>query len=140
MPGLIPMFSMANVARRIEDFGDSRIQKGIETLAYIGENFVDNARSTDTYKDRTSNLRGSIGYVILLDGDIQMEDLKGAQESQAAAQQLIQELREKYDEGLVLIGFAGMQYAAAVEALGFDVITGSIPTAMKLKEEIMEML
>lgn len=134
------MFSMANVARRIEDFGDSRIQKGIETLAYIGENFVDNARSTDTYKDRTSNLRGSIGYVILLDGDIQMEDLKGAQESQAAAQQLIQELREKYDEGLVLIGFAGMQYAAAVEALGFDVITGSIPTAMKLKEEIMEML
>jgi len=140
MPGLIPMFTMANVARRITDFKDKRIQDGIMTLANVGEDFVDRARSTQTYTDRTSNLRGSIGYAILLDGEVQMENLEGATEGQEAAKGLIQELAEKFDDGLVLVGFAGMSYAAAVEALGYDVITGSVPGAEKLLGELKKEL
>jgi len=37
------------------------------------------------------------------------------------------QIKSKY-KGLVLIGIAGMEYAAAVEAKGYDVITGSAPT------------
>jgi len=138
MPGLMPMFSMANVAKHIDRFKDSRIREGILTLAYIGEDFVDNARSTQTYIDRTRNLRGSIGYAILLNGEIQQKNLEGKSEGQAAAKELISELAQTYNDGLVLVGFAGMSYAAAVEALGLDVITGSVPAAAKLKTELME--
>ena len=145
MPGLMPMFSMANVAKHIDRFKDSRIQAGIWTLANIGEEFVDKAREhtygppfSKTYEDDTSNLRGSIGYAILFNGEIQQEDLEGKLEGQTAAKELISELAQTYDDGLVLVGFAGMSYAAAVETLGFDVITGSVPAAAKLKTELME--
>src|SRR3954465_475262 len=37
-------------------------------LQRIGEQFVNNARSTNTYTDRTGNLRSSVGYIILLNG------------------------------------------------------------------------
>lgn len=138
MPGLMPMFTLANVTRRITEFKDSRIQQGILTLAYLGEDFVNRARSTDTYKDRTRNLRGSIGYAILLDGDVQDKNLEDASPGKMAADDLIKELSEKFDEGLILIGFAGMEYAAAVEAKGYDVITGSVPGISELKKEIVE--
>ena len=37
---------------------------------YIGETVLNRARSTNSYKDRTGNLRSSIGYVITVDGRI----------------------------------------------------------------------
>ena len=62
---LIPMFSIADIAKRIDEFAEAKVQKSIETLHYVGEEFVNRARSIRTYKDRTGNLRSSIGYVVL---------------------------------------------------------------------------
>ena len=39
-----------------------------------------------------------------------------------------------YPKGMVLIGVAGMGYAAAVESRGYDVITGSAPNSNDIKD------
>ncbi|MEO6610744.1 MAG: hypothetical protein ABIT05_01385 [Chitinophagaceae bacterium] len=96
-------------------------------LQRIGETFVTQARDTDTYKDRTGNLRSSIGYVILYNGEQMFESFKstGGPQGVEKARQVVEEVKQNFPSGYVLIGVAGMNYAAAVEAKGFDVITSS---------------
>jgi len=131
MPGLSPMFNLDAVMRKAEKFANDRTQDQIFKLAYIGEEFVNDARLNGTYKNHTKNLRSSIGYVILLNGEVEKKNLKGNAEGKLAASKVIEEF--KGTPGLVLIGFAGMEYAAAVESKKYDVITSSIPTAAALK-------
>lgn len=114
-------------------------QAYFERLQYIGEAFVKNARENGNYKDRTGNLRNSIGYVILKDGKQvvsnfykhvrgkvkRVSDSDGEQMGIAKAEVLTKEFAEKIPKGYVLICVAGMNYAAAVEANGFDVISSS---------------
>jgi len=45
-----------------------------------------------------------------------------------------------YGQGIVLIGYAGMDYAGYVESLGYDVITGPASEAMKLLQQIISEL
>ena len=45
-------------------------QQTIYNLSYVGERCLNEARSTNSYKDQTGNLRSSIGYVIVKDGTI----------------------------------------------------------------------
>lgn len=42
----------------------------LRTFMYIGEACLNKARSTDSYKDQTGNLRSSIGYIITADGRV----------------------------------------------------------------------
>jgi hypothetical protein len=96
-------------------------------LHRIGESFVTEARNTETYKDRTGNLRSSIGYIILHNGEQLFESFKstGGKDGVSKAREVVDEIKQKFPSGFVLIGVAGMDYAAAVEAKGYDVITSS---------------
>jgi hypothetical protein len=103
----------------------------ISRLQFVGEQFVENARNTDTYKDRTGNLRSSIGYVVYRDGQAVSADFPGTTgEGVAKAKALADEVAANHPQGFVLIGVAGMQYAASVESKGYDVITGSSDIAV----------
>jgi hypothetical protein len=117
----------------IRDFIRSKVQVIenilLDRLKQCGEQFVADARSTSTYTDRTRNLRGSIGYVILKDGTEIFGNFEGVSTGQATAQKFIRSVKGDYPRGFVLIVVAGMNYAAAVESKGFDVITGSSQTA-----------
>ncbi len=124
---LIPEFSQGDIDRRIDRFKVNIEQRIIWTLAMAGEKFVNDARSTQTYQDQTGNLRSSIGYIIARDGNIIQENIKGKAEGTAQARKIANEVLRENKKGFILIGFAGMEYAAAVEAKGYDVITGSIP-------------
>lgn len=124
---LIPEFSQGDIDRRIDRFKVNIEQRIIWTLAMAGEKFVNDARSTQTYQDQTGNLRSSIGYIIARDGNIIQENIKGKAEGVAQARKIANEVLRENKKGFILIGFAGMEYAAAVEAKGYDVITGSIP-------------
>ncbi|GAH74567.1 unnamed protein product, partial [marine sediment metagenome] len=111
----------------------------IWTLAMVGENFVNDARNIKTYKDQTGNLRSSIGYIIARDGNIIQENIEGKAEGRAQAKEIANEVLRENNKGFVLIVVAGMEYAAAVESKGYDVITGSVPAAkallkLKIKE------
>jgi len=136
---LIPGFSQGNIDRRIDRFTVSIEQRIIWTLAMIGEKFVNDARSTQTYHDQTGNLRSSIGYIIARDGNIIQENIEGKAEGRAQAKKIANEVLRENSKGFVLIGVAGMEYAAAVESKGYDVITGSVPAAKALlKSKIKE--
>jgi len=129
---LIPDFSQDDVDGRIDNFVLSKEQKIIWTLGMVGEQFVNDARNIRTYRDRTGNLRSSIGYIIAQDGKIIRENIEGDSEGTAHARQVVEEVLRENQKGLVLIGVAGMEYAVAVESKGYDVITGSIPAAKAL--------
>jgi hypothetical protein len=125
----------------------------INRLIRVGENFVKNARTVNTYKDQTGNLRSSIGYIILKDGSQLAENFKtsslnpdgskarkkkgGGGEGVERAKEAAAEVAASYPTGYVLICVAGMEYAAAVEAKGYDVITGS---SLIAKEELKKSL
>lgn len=137
---LIPDFSEDDVIDgRINKFVITQEQKIIWTLGMVGEQFVNDARMIRTYRDQTGNLRSSIGYIIAKDGKIIQENVTGTPEGQAHAKQTAEEVLRENQKGLVLIGIAGMEYAAAVESKGYDVISGSIPAAKALlKAKIAE--
>lgn len=97
----------------------------IRIMKYCGEQFVSDARNAlhispsefpkGDYTDRTANLRNSIGYFVLRDSDV----VETA--SNSDAQSVLSSIPPK--RGYRLIGVAGMNYASALEARGYNVIT-----------------
>lgn len=119
-----------------------RIHRAMLTmLQYIGEECVAIAREQGTYNDRTGNLRNSIGYVLMRNGDIINQNFeervaskvvdaangKGILEGQALAQ----ELAKRFSNGYALIVVAGMHYAYYVETRGYDVLDSAERNAMQ---------
>jgi hypothetical protein len=139
--GLIPIFTPSYVQNILKDFVTKQVDKEEAVLLRIGEEFVNNARQNGEYTDRTGNLRSSIGYILLRDGVIINQNIVGkTTEGRRIAAQLANEFKNMYNTGLVLVGFAGMEYAAAVESKGYDVISGSAPTKEQLLKAFKKFL
>ena len=131
---------MGAVRQSLDQFIGQIEQKTIEALQYAGEEFVNNARMNGNYRDDTGNLRSSIGYVILKDGreifsSFPGDMATGAKTARRESTRVIMDDVAQTDyKGYVLVGIAGMHYAAAVESRGYDVITGSAPGEADLKD------
>lgn len=133
--GLTPIFTEADIRSWTEAFQEKAEEKIMTLLKAAGEEFVKYARELHTYEDHTGNLRSSVGYIVIKDGEKVIEDFvesdKGTVKTigLGKAKQLAENIALTYTEGFILIGVAGMQYAAAVEAKGYDVITGGCDEA-----------
>jgi len=116
---------LGNVKITTKKFVGDVEEKMIMVMQYTGEQFVKDARqmkkSEGGFGDVTGNLRSSIGYFILKDGQIIKSNLKGKASGKSAAQQFVETLPKKM--GLQLIGIAGMNYASTVESKGKNVIS-----------------
>lgn len=133
--GIRPLWTPAQIHQLFARIPDRAQVATRILLARAGEEFVTMARSIQTYKDRTGNLRSSTGYAILQDGvavqaivtdaNVGEQDKRDGRTGVETSHRLIRELSTTYPKGLVLILMAGMSYAAAVEARGYDVITHS---------------
>lgn len=104
----------------------------IKRFTMTGEDCVKIARESGNYRDWSGNLRSSIGFVVLKDGqpvaEGQPEQFSGpkgnGEQGPAAAKALLTHLQAKFPTGIVLIVCAGMNYAAFVENLSHkDVLT-----------------
>lgn len=99
--------------------------KMIMVMKYTGEQFVKDARemkrSSGGFGDVTGNLRSSIGYFILKDGQIIHSNLRGKASGKSAASKFVDSLPKQ--SGLHLVGVAGMEYASMVESKGRNVIS-----------------
>lgn len=128
--GLIPKFRPNLFAKDLAKFAKDQENKFIETLQFIGENFVNEARSKRTYMDQTGNLRASIGYAVVKNGKVRnFNAQKAATEGKIEAAEFVTaKVAEQPQKGIYLIVFAGMEYALYVEAKGYDVLTGSKPS------------
>ena len=135
----------------IERYVDEQVsrlrQVLLRNLAYIGEQCLNAARQTDSYKDQTGNLRSSIGYVIVENGriikasnfapsDKGTDKSKGQKEGKAYAKKLA----ALFPSGITLLIVAGMNYAAYVSAKGYDVLDSSELKADLLTENMLKQL
>lgn len=134
MAGLKPMFNLGAIKNYMQDQIDQIVDKSIQALKYKGELFLTRARQSGNYSDRTGNLRASIGYIILQDGKVVDQSFQGKEEGVQKGLAFANEVALDYPKGMVLIGVAGMGYAAAVESRGYDVITGSAPNSNDIKD------
>src|SRR6476660_8924121 len=106
---LVPRFNRAKIESYIRGRVGVIEQVLINRLQFVGEKFIVNARSNDTYKDRTGNLRSSIGYIIVKDGD-QIEEKFPGDKSEGVkhGRAIAEDAKSNFPTGLVLICVAGM--------------------------------
>jgi hypothetical protein len=128
--GLYPKFTREKIIRGLTMKLNNLMEALIMQAEYIGETFVTLARDNGAYTDRTGNLRNSIGYLIMLDGKVvrdnfQRASQKAGEDGVKTGRAVAERVAKQFPKGIVLICVAGMNYAAAVESKGFDVITSS---------------
>ena len=124
------MWSDKEVERWFDYYVDRAEERIYKLLQRAGEEFVKIARKKGNYQDHTGNLRSSIGYAIINDGNILNENYEQSTEGtdkqtgMREAKRLISELASVYSDGWVLVGVAAMPYAVYVEAIeNLDVIS-----------------
>ena len=94
----------------------------IAILERRGEEFVAECRSQNTWSDDTGNLRSSIAYFIYKGSTLISSNNAGSSQGVQAALNAANTVKRK-DGTYYLIGVAGMNYAAAVESKGYNVIS-----------------
>lgn len=128
---MTPQFNRGTIASQLKIVAQRHDAAIIRQLNRIGLQFVINARTLKGYIDQSGNLTSSIGYAVVKDGRVLQDDFQPAgigtdqETGVAAAKKLVGEVKSQFPSGFVLIVVAGMDYAAAVEAMGKDVLTNS---------------
>lgn len=91
----------------------------IDRLCYIGSLCINEAREHGDYNNPTGNLRSSIGYVVVVDGQVYekaiVEMTKNGTEGRKEADAFLSRLASEHKTGICLIVVAGMNYASYVE-------------------------
>lgn len=131
--GITPQFGKGAVYNEVMLFQKRLEQATIFTLQYLGESLAKYAKDNHTYTDQTGNLTNSIAYAVVKDKEIVYYDAttqpgEGAEEALKLAMKIASSLPNKFS----LIIVAGMNYAAYVEAKGYNVI---LPAELKAKKE-----
>lgn len=116
----------------------------VYNLCAVGEQVLNAARLTNSYKDQTGNLRSSIGYVVAVDGEIvqmsSFDTVKEGREGSRGGKEYAMQLVRDFPHGIVLIVVAGMNYASYVSAKGYDVLDSSELLAGKLVPQMLQQL
>lgn len=148
--GFSAVFGKGEIHSTFADYA-LRVHRAIETvMRFIGEECVKIAREQGTYNDITGNLRNSIGYVLVRNGDIickNFEERVASKVVDAAngkgilqGQALAEELAKRFTKGYALIVVAGMHYAHYVESLNKDVLDSAERYAQQRVPKLMQML
>ena len=143
------------IEREVNEAIERTMRAVIMNLKVIGEKCVNAARQLPSlsradkaaarphqpnYIDDTSNLRSSICYVLVVDGQIISESdfavVGNGQQGSQAGKSFAESLAANYPTGFALIVVAGMHYAEYVAAKGYDVLD----TAELLAEQLVQQL
>lgn len=116
----------------------------VQTLAYVAESALKEARENHGYVDRTGNLTSSIGYCIMDEGVVLYESSfqqvvngsKGAEDGKKFMDELIKD----HSEGIVLVLVAGMNYSVCVEALGYNVLDSAEQLSLEIMKRFYKLL
>lgn len=83
------------------------------------------SKATGGFDDQTGNLRASMGYVIFYNGQQVDINFEGVSAGKNVGGGFAKKVAADYPKGWAIVIVAGMEYASFVEALNYDVITGS---------------
>lgn len=116
----------------------------IYNLCAIGEKVRNEALERGSYTDQSKNLRSSVGYVIVVDGQLykvgEFGKPDGNNEGKEIGESYAKSLINKFPKGIVLIVVAGMEYAGYVSAKGYNVLDSSELLAEQLVPELLKQL
>lgn len=138
-------FDLGDIYAKVDKQTDANIDMLIDRMLYIGEQCVNTARESGSYNNITGNLRSSIGYVVLHDGEVvsygKTEAYSGEKgngaEGVSSAKTFLDELVLGDHTGITLIVVAGMKYAIYVEAIhNKDVLTSAKLVAENLLKQL----
>lgn len=102
-------------------------------LQSLGEALVKYARDSHNYTDRTGNLTNSIGYVVVHKSQIVYSGISTNMPlAQKGALDTAMAMANRLKDEWALIIVAGMNYAAYVEAKGYNVI---LPAELRAKSD-----
>lgn len=140
-------FTRNDVRLYLESFCESVVKRQIRYLQYLGEMCLTEARNNKGYMMQTGALTSSTGYQVFVDGvaiHSQFDAVSGA-ESEAAARgvktgQTLAEQIGKDTKGVALVVVAGMNYAAYVEARGYNVLSSAEHLAERELPRMLEKL
>ena len=131
--GITPQFGKGYIAAQVAAFRE-RVEKAtLFQLQYLGEQLVAYAREQHNYTDRTGNLTNSIAYAVVKEGKIVSyggENQPG--EGADTALKVATDYAASVPNTFSLIVVAGMNYAAYVEAKGYNVI---LPAELKCRTD-----
>lgn len=142
-----PNFTKDDVRKRFDAFLNDIEKKQIARLQRLGEMCLVEARTNKGYMMQTGALLSSTGYEVFVDGvaiHSQFDAASGA-ESNAAEMgiksgQSIAETIGKGTKGIALVVVAGMNYAAYVEAKGYNVLSSAEHLAKRELPRMLEKL
>lgn len=145
--GIKANFTKDDLRKRFDTFLDEVEKKQIARLQRLGEMCLIEARSNKGYMMQTGALLSSTGYEVFVDGvaiHSQFDAASGA-ESEAATNgvktgQSIAEKIGKETKGVALVVVAGMNYAAYVEARGYNVLSSAEHLAERELPRMLEKL
>lgn len=142
----VTTFGFEEAKRMAQESGGIPDDEMLLRLSYIGEELCNHARtitpghSTGGYDDQTGNLRSSIGYRILKDGQRKQDGgfkSVGGDEGESNANDALNEFSSQCNaNGWTLLIVAGMNYAEYVQAKGYNVLH---LTAIELQDKIEEL-
>jgi hypothetical protein len=129
-----PTFQNGTVAAKVQEFQKRLESATVFLLQYMGEELTRYAREQHNYTDQTGNLTNSIGYAVVRNGKIvnyggEIKSGDGAAEGLKMAQKMAANASSSFS----LLIVAGMNYAAYVEAKGYNVI---LPAELKAKADL----
>lgn len=142
-----PNFTKDDVRKRFDAFLNEIEKEQIARLQRLGEMCLVEARTNKGYMMQTGALLSSTGYEVFVDGvaiHSQFDAASGA-ESNAAEMgiksgQSIAETIGKGTKGIALVVVAGMNYAAYVEAKGYNVLSSAEHLAERELPRMLEKL
>ena len=144
--GMTPLFDQQSLGRWFEHYENRAEERILKLLQSAGEKFIEVARKRASFDDHTGNLRSSIGYVIAKDGEVLTENFtesdKGTDKTTGKykGRRLAEEVSLSHTGGYVLVGVAGMEYAAAVEAKGYEVVSGANTQCEKYLRDSLKLI
>lgn len=142
-----PNFTKDDVRKRFDAFLNEIEKKQIARLQRLGEMCLVEARTNKGYMMRTGALLSSTGYEVFVDGvaiHSQFDAASGAESNAAEtgikSGQSIAETIGKGTKGIALVVVAGMNYAAYVEAKGYNVLSSAEHLAERELPRMLEKL
>lgn len=142
-----PNFTKDDVRKRFDAFLNEIEKKQIARLQRLGEMCLVEARTNKGYMMQTGALLSSTGYEVFVDGvaiHSQFDAASGAESNAAEmgikSRQSIAETIGKGTKGIALVVVAGMNYAAYVEAKGYNVLSSAEHLAERELPRMLEKL
>ena len=145
--GIKANFTKDDVRNRFDAFLNEIEKKQIARLQRLGEMCWIEARNNKGYMMQTGAWLSSTGYQVFVDGvavHTQFDAASGAESGAAAkgmkAGQTIADKVGKQTKGVALVVVAGMNYAAYVEARGYNVLSSAEHLAQRELPRMLEKL